>query len=60
MALLPRFLVEEELAEGKLVVAWPHSLQSRSAYYLAYPEQAAAVPKVRAFVEWIGEHLQQP
>ncbi|CDF86535.1 LysR family transcriptional regulator [Pseudomonas knackmussii B13] len=57
VALLPRFLVEEELQEGKLAIAWPHALESRSAYYLAYPEHAAAVPKVRAFVEWIGERL---
>jgi DNA-binding transcriptional LysR family regulator len=59
VALLPRFLVEEELQEGKLVIAWPHALPSSSGYYLAYPEHAAAVPKVRAFVEWIGERLGQ-
>ncbi|KAF1054501.1 MAG: Glycine cleavage system transcriptional activator [Stenotrophomonas maltophilia] len=57
VALLPRFLVAEELDEGKLVVAWPHALASHNAYHLAYPEHMAAVPKVRAFVEWIGERL---
>ncbi|MNO06561.1 DNA-binding transcriptional activator GcvA [compost metagenome] len=57
VALLPRFLVEEELAEGKLAIAWEHALESRSAYYLAYPEHAAAVPKVRALVEWIAERI---
>lgn len=57
VALLPRFLVAEELDEGKLVIAWEHGLASRSGYYLAYPEHAAAVPKVRAFVEWIQARL---
>ena len=45
VALLPRFLVEEELAEGKLAIAWPHALPSQEAYYLAYPEHAAEVPR---------------
>ncbi len=58
VALLPRFLVEEELAEGKLVIPWQHSLASSNAYYLAYAEHAAEVPKVRDFVRWILEHLE--
>ena len=53
VALLPRFLVEEELADGKLVIAWQHLMTSRDAYYLAYPEHSAGVPKVRDFVSWI-------
>ncbi|MGV8533986.1 LysR substrate-binding domain-containing protein, partial [Pseudomonas aeruginosa] len=59
VALLPRFLVEEELAEGKLAIAWPHALPSQEAYYLAYPEHAAEVPKVRHFIEWMVERLEQ-
>lgn len=57
VALLPRFLVEEELAEGKLVIAWQHPMPSRDAYYLAYPEHSAGVPKVKAFVNWMMEHI---
>ncbi|MFU3178254.1 LysR substrate-binding domain-containing protein [Pseudomonas aeruginosa] len=59
VALLPRFLVEEELAEGKLAIAWPHALPSQEAYYLAYPEHAAEVPKVRHFIEWMVKRLEQ-
>ncbi|GAC1030108.1 LysR substrate-binding domain-containing protein [Pseudomonas sp. No.21] len=58
VALLPRFLVEEELAEGKLVIPWNHAMPSRNAYYLAYPEHAAEVPKVRDFVRWMLEQLE--
>ena len=57
VALLPRFLVEEELADGKLVIAWQHLMPSRDAYYLAYPEHTAGVPKVKAFVSWFMEQL---
>ncbi|RMP90289.1 hypothetical protein ALQ17_05184, partial [Pseudomonas fluorescens] len=51
VALLPRFLVEEELADGKLVIPWQHAMPSQDAYYLAYPEHSAEVPKVRDFVK---------
>lgn len=60
VALVPRFLVEEELADGKLVIPWEHALPSRDAYYLAYPEHAADVPKIRAFVGWMLEQLDEP
>ncbi|NVL31948.1 LysR family transcriptional regulator, partial [Pseudomonas syringae pv. actinidiae] len=61
VALLPRFLVEEELAEGKLVIAWDYALPStNSAYYLSYPEHTADVPKIRVFLQWMLEQLDQP
>ena len=59
VALLPRFLVEEELADGKLVIAWQHLMPSHDAYYLAYPEHSAGVPKVKAFVSWMMEQLSE-
>jgi DNA-binding transcriptional LysR family regulator len=60
VALVPRFLADEELSEGKLVVPWNHSVASENAYYLAYPEHAAEVPKLRAFVDWVLEHRELP
>jgi hypothetical protein len=36
-----------ELADGKLVIPWQHAMPSTDAYYLAYPEHSAEVPKVR-------------
>lgn len=53
IALVPRYLVNEELAEGKLVIAWNHPLQSDGSHFLAHAEHAAQVPKVKAFVDWI-------
>jgi LysR family glycine cleavage system transcriptional activator len=60
VALLPRFLVEEELADGKLVIPWQHAMPSSDAYYLAYPEHSAEVPKVRDFVQWMLEQIDSP
>ncbi|CAI8869224.1 LysR family transcriptional regulator [Pseudomonas sp. IT-P4] len=60
VALLPRFLVEEELADGKLVIPWQHAMPSTDAYYLAYPEHSAEVPKVRDFVKWMLEQIDSP
>jgi DNA-binding transcriptional LysR family regulator len=60
VALVPRFLAEEELSAGQLVIPWPFSLASRDAYYLAYPEHKGEMAKVKGFIEWILEHLEVP
>ncbi|MOA60666.1 DNA-binding transcriptional activator GcvA [compost metagenome] len=52
--------MEEELADGKLVIPWPHAMPSTNAYYLAYPEHSAEVPKVRLFVKWMLEQIDSP
>lgn len=53
VALVPRFLVEDELAEGKLVIPWQHLKVSEGAHYIACAEQSLELPKVRALVEWV-------
>ncbi|MFD1006685.1 LysR substrate-binding domain-containing protein [Oceanisphaera ostreae] len=53
IALLPRFLIENELARGQLFIPWTHSLFSASGYYLAYPERLGEVEKVRLFADYI-------
>lgn len=57
VALVPRFLVEDELAEGKLVIPWDSPLAGAGTYFMAYAEHAVDVPKIRHFVEWVTEHL---
>jgi len=52
-ALLPRFLVEAEIAAGTLVQLFPQALSSNDAYYLVYPESRAEAPLVQAFRDWI-------
>ena len=57
VALVPKFLAQEELDEGKLVIPWQFSLKSKDAYYMAYPEHMTELHKVRVFIEWICERL---
>ncbi|KDN99728.1 LysR family transcriptional regulator [Pseudomonas donghuensis] len=57
VALVPRYLVAQELAEGKLIVPWQYSMRSNGAHFLAFSEHAAEVPKVRALVDWIRGEL---
>jgi LysR family glycine cleavage system transcriptional activator len=53
MAIVPRFLVEEEIAAGRLVVVFDRPLRSRQAYWLVYPEARAERPALAAFREWL-------
>lgn len=52
-ALLPRFLIEGELASGALVALSTDVLTSSEAYYLVYPEARAQTPLVKAFRDWL-------
>ncbi|MFP8968381.1 LysR substrate-binding domain-containing protein [Pokkaliibacter sp. CJK22405] len=57
IALIPRYLVEEELGEGKLMIAFNAPMPSHGLHYIAHAEQQGDVPKIRAFVEWITSSL---
>ncbi|SDM41071.1 DNA-binding transcriptional regulator, LysR family [Oryzisolibacter propanilivorax] len=52
-ALLPRFLIEQELAAGSLVQLAPQALASAGAYHLVYPEARAHTPLVVALRDWL-------
>ncbi|NNC23195.1 transcriptional regulator GcvA [Salinisphaera sp. USBA-960] len=56
VALVPKFLVTEELESGQLIVPWRFSLPHRNAYYVAYPENTGEVAKIKAFVSWLTGH----
>lgn len=55
IAVLPQFLVQEELASGRLVIAVNHPVQSRQAYYLVHQVNKSDLYKVRVFREWLLE-----
>ncbi|WP_437881842.1 transcriptional regulator GcvA [Pseudomonas sp. LRF_L74] len=59
IALVPRYLVDEELEDGKLVIAWDFRLPSSGAHFIAYPEHAAEVPKIKAFVQWVLQRVPE-
>jgi LysR family glycine cleavage system transcriptional activator len=54
LALVPRLLVEPELARGDLVLAHPLALASQRGYYLVRPQgQEAARPALEPFAQWL-------
>jgi len=53
LALVPRLLIEPELASGELVVACPKPLKSGRAYYLVTPERGEPRPALAAFAAWL-------
>jgi LysR family glycine cleavage system transcriptional activator len=53
VALVPRLLIEAELARGELVIACDRALQDQRAYYLISPERDDARPALQAFQAWL-------
>lgn len=54
VALIPPFLIQYELAGGRLVPAHPVTLRSSDkAYYLMIPERKAESAALRAFRDWL-------
>lgn len=54
-ALVPRLLVEGELASGRLVQLLQHEHLSDRAYRLVYPPHKTALPALQAFAAWLRE-----
>jgi DNA-binding transcriptional LysR family regulator len=53
VALIPPFLIQRELADGRLVIANPHSFRSDKAYYLIIPERKLESAALGAFRHWL-------
>lgn len=53
VALLPRFLIGDQLRSGKLRVLSDLEVRSEGAYYFAYPEEKAADPVLADFRAWL-------
>jgi LysR family transcriptional regulator, glycine cleavage system transcriptional activator len=53
IALLPRYLVEEDIQDKRLEVIGSEFLNIRSSYYLILPETRASSDVVLAFADWL-------
>jgi len=53
VAVLPRFLILDELASGKLVIPFGPTATSEKAYYLVYPERKAGLAALQKFRGWL-------
>lgn len=55
LALVPRLLIEPELARGELVVACPRPLKSGRSYWLVLPERGEPRPALARFAAWLQD-----
>lgn len=53
VALIPPFLIRDELVSGRLVIANPRSFDSSNAYYLVIPERKAESATLQGFRDWV-------
>jgi DNA-binding transcriptional LysR family regulator len=53
VALIPRFLVVQELKSGELVRPCDLSLPNDKGYYLVYPERKQNSPLITTFERWL-------
>ena len=58
IALIPRFLIEPELAAGTLISPFPHVLESDQAYYLVH-RQGDVRPALANFAAWLVEQASR-
>lgn len=57
VALLPRFLIDAELARGELVLPIDRSVLSAEHYYLTWPSSRASHPPLITFRHWLQQQL---
>ena len=55
VALIPPFLIHEELDSGRLVTACQRSHHSGRAYYLIIPDHKAETPSLAGFRDWLED-----
>jgi DNA-binding transcriptional LysR family regulator len=59
LALVPRLLIEPELARGELVIAHPLALAKQRAYYLVRPQSSGPHgTALQAFADWLAEEAR--
>lgn len=58
VALLPVFMLEDELASKKLEIVSDQFLATKTSYYLVVPETRASSPAVKLFTPWLIEQAR--
>ncbi|MDX2480426.1 MAG: LysR substrate-binding domain-containing protein [Desulfuromusa sp.] len=58
IALIPRFLIDEELEKKQLSIVFDISLKSDAAYYLVYPEENLSSSALKRFRTWLLDEVK--
>lgn len=59
VALLPSYLVTDDLKNGRLVLAWDGPPVSLGDYYLVWPQRQAESEPLKSFLKWLKGQLRQ-
>jgi LysR family transcriptional regulator, glycine cleavage system transcriptional activator len=59
IALLPRYLVEDDIADRRLVIVADRFARIRTSYYLIVPEKRTGAISVQAFAQWLLAEAQR-
>ncbi|GHC65173.1 LysR family transcriptional regulator [Limoniibacter endophyticus] len=57
VALLPRYLIEPELASGRLCAVFDSPLKTQNSYYVVVPDGKRQTPLTEDFVQWIKTEI---
>ena len=58
VALMPDYLVEQDLATGRLVALYPTPVEADGQYHLIWPDEKADLPALVKFREWLATKAQ--
>lgn len=58
VALMPDYLVEQDLATGKLIALYEHPVETEGAYYLVWAKGALRNPGLQKFCDWLAPQAQ--
>jgi DNA-binding transcriptional LysR family regulator len=58
VALLPDYLIEQELASGRLTACAARPVEARGAYYLVWPQARARHPALKSLRDWLATQAQ--
>ncbi|MBV8752643.1 MAG: LysR family transcriptional regulator [Hyphomicrobiales bacterium] len=59
VALLPRFLIDDEIVAGKLLILFDRSMPGQGAYYGVVPKNKRSEPAVAKFMAWIKREAER-
>ncbi len=59
IALLPRYLIEQELDAGVLAVMVDKPMQTENSYYVVAPEAKQALPLIQNFTAWLLDQVAE-
>ena len=58
IACLPPFAIRDEIADGRLVSILDEWLTGTDQFHVLWPASRQITPRLRAFVDFMAEHLQ--